>query len=223
MHLSDIDPDRPGLEVFAIHERPHHSNGANLRDAATGKVLWGLELLDPGRGLAIDIDPRHKGYECWANNSDGLYNCKGQKISDSKPRSCNMGIWWDGDILREILNGVTISKWDYENDTTKELLSAEDCRRNNGSKSNPCLCADILGDWREELICRTSDSKELRIYTTTIPTEHRFYTLMHDPVYRLGIAWQNVAYNQPAHTGFYMGDGMANAPRPNIELISVKN
>ncbi len=100
MHLSDIDPDRPGLEVWAIHERPSHPYAANLRDAATGKVIWGLRLNDPGRGLSMDIDPRHRGYECWASNSDGLYNCKGEKISDAKPRSCNMGIWWDGDLLR---------------------------------------------------------------------------------------------------------------------------
>ena len=64
------------------------------------------------------------------------------------------------------------------------------------------------------------DGKELRIFITTIPTEHRIYTLMHDPIYRLGIAWQNVAYNQPAHTGFYLGDGMEKAPRPNIVLVN---
>jgi rhamnogalacturonan endolyase len=83
MHLCDIDPDRPGLEVFAIHERPRHSNGANVRDAATGKVIWGLPLKDPGRGLAMDIDPRHRGYECWS--SGGLYNCRGERISGSSP------------------------------------------------------------------------------------------------------------------------------------------
>jgi rhamnogalacturonan endolyase len=208
MHLSDIDPDRSGLEVWAIHEKPKHPYGGNLRDAATGKVIWGLNLRDPGRGLALDIDPRHRGYECWTNNSDGLYTCRGEKISDTKPRSCNMGIWWDGDLLRELLDGTTISKWDYASGTTSTLLTATGCSRNNGSKSNPCLCADILGDWREEVIWRTSDNKELRIYTTTIPAERRLPTLMHDPVYRLGVAWQNVAYNQPAHTGFYLGEGM---------------
>ncbi len=223
MHLSDIDPDRPGLEVFAIHERPSHPYGANLRDAATGEVIWGLQLRDPGRGLAMDIDPRHKGYECWANSSDGLYNCKGEKISDAKPRSCNMGIWWDGDMLREILDGVTIDKWDYTNGTATRLLLAEGCSRNNGTKSNPCLHADILGDWREELIVRTSDGSELRIFTTTIPTDRRFYTFMHDPIYRLSVAWQNVAYNQPAQPGFYMGDGMAAPPRPLIKTSSVRN
>jgi len=230
MHLSDIDPDRPGLEVFAIHERPSHPYGANLRDAATGKVIWGLQLRDPGRGLAMDIDPRHKGYECWANNSDGLYNCKGEKISDAKPRSCNMGIWWDGDVLREILDGSSrrgrgggqggafIDKWDYVNGKVVRLLNGADydCLTNNGTKANPCLHADILGDWREEVIWRTSNGRELRIFTTTIPTDRRFYTFMHDPIYRLSVAWQNVAYNQPAQTGFYMGDGMTAPPRPSI-------
>ncbi|MBN1361696.1 MAG: rhamnogalacturonan lyase [Sedimentisphaerales bacterium] len=225
MHLSDIDPDRPGMEVWAIHENPRHAYGANLRDAATGKVLWGLELRDPGRGLAIDIDPRYRGYECWANNSNGLYSSKGEKISDAKPRSCNMGIWWDGDVLREILDGVNIDKWDYANGTATSLLAGRDfgCASNNGSKSNPCLCADILGDWREELIARTRDGRELRVFTTTIPTEHRFYTVMHDPAYRLAITWQNVAYNQPAHTGFYLGDGMDAPPHPNIKLVNVGN
>jgi rhamnogalacturonan endolyase len=218
MHLSDIDPGRPGLEVWAIHERPRHPYGANLRDAATGKVIWGLQLTDPGRGVALDIDPRHRGNECWANNSDGLYNCKGEKICDSKPRSCNMGIWWDGDVLREILDGAAIDKWDYANGTTNRLFTAEGCSRNNGTKSNPCLCADILGDWREELICRTSDNAELRIYTTTIPTDRRFYTFMHDPIYRLSVAWQNVAYNQPTQPGFYFGEGMAAPPSPNIRI-----
>ena len=218
MHLSDIDPNRPGLEVWSIHENPSHPYGASLLDAATGRVLWGLKLSDPGRGLAMDIDPRHRGYECWANSSDGLYNCEGEKISDTKPRSCNMGIWWDADVLRELLDGVTIDKWDYVAGTQARLFSGGDydCVRNNGSKSNPCLCADVLGDWREELIARTRDNKELRIFTTTIPADRRFCTLMHDPMYRLSVAWQNVAYNQPTQPGFYFGDGMGQPARPPV-------
>ena len=220
LHLSDIDPDRPGLEVFGIHERPRHPNGANLRDAATGKVIWGLKSPDVGRGLAMDIDPRHKGYECWASGEGlgGLYSCKGRKISDAKPRSCNMGVWWDGDLLREILDGTTISKWDCAAGRETRLLSADRCARNNGTKSNPCLCADILGDWREEVIWRTRDNKELRIYTTTIPAKRRFYTFMHDPVYRLSVAWQNAGYNQPAQPGFYVGSGMPAPRRPKIVM-----
>ena len=70
----------------------------------------------------------------------------------------------------------------------------------NGTKRTPNLSADLFGDWREEIIFSdTEDPSKLRIYTTTIPTQNRLYTLMHDPVYRLGIAWQNVGYNQPPH------------------------
>jgi len=218
MHLSDIDPDRPGLEVFGIHEKPRHSHGANLREAATGKVIWSLQSRDVGRGVAMDMDPRHRGYECWAAGGGlrGLYNAKGKRISDARPRSCNMGVWWDADLLREILDGTSIDKWDYRNGRANRLLSARGCARNNGTKSNPCLHADILGDWREEVIWRTSDNRELRIYTTTIPADRRLYTLMHDPVYRLSVAWQNVGYNQPTQPGFYMGEGMSAPPRPNI-------
>ncbi len=218
IHLSDIDPDRPGLEIFDIHERPRHPNGAEFREARTGKLIWGKPSPDVGRGLAIDIDPRHRGYEMWAsgNGLDGLWNVKGEKISETKPRSCNFGVWWDGDWLREILDRNRISKWDWENGSERPLLTAQDCTSNNGTKSTPALCADILGDWREEVIWRTNDNKELRIYTTTIPTEHRLFTLMHDPIYRLSVAYQNIGYNQPTQPGFYLGDGMASPPRPAI-------
>jgi rhamnogalacturonan endolyase len=122
-----------------------------------------------------------------------------------------MGAWWDGDLLRELLDGVRVSKWDWERGVETPLLDGWDsgCVANNGSKSNPCLCADIVGDWREEIVAARLDGRELRVFVSTIPTEYRLVTLMHDPVYRLGVAWQNVAYNQPAHTSFYLGEGMA--------------
>jgi rhamnogalacturonan endolyase len=221
LHLSDIDPDRPGLEVFNIHERPRHPNGAEFRDARTGQLLWGKPSPDVGRGLAADIDPRSRGYEMWAAGKglQGLWDVKGATISASKPRSCNFGVWWDGDLLRELLNGNRITKWNWTEGTETPLLTASGCGSNNASKSTPCLCADILGDWREEVIWRTSDNQALRIYTTTIPTEHRLYTLMHDPQYRLSVAWQNVGYNQPTQPGFYLGDGMQAPPRPAITTV----
>jgi rhamnogalacturonan endolyase len=218
LHLSDLDPERPGLEVFDIHEKVRHDVGAEFRDAQTGKLLWGKKSPDVGRGVALDIDPRHRGYEMWASGAglEGVWNVKGEKVSDRKPRSCNFGVWWDGDLLREILDRTTVSKWDWENGRERELLRATGCGSNNGTKATPALCADILGDWREEVVLRSSDNKELRIYTTTTPTEHRLYTLMHDPQYRLSVAWQNVAYNQPTQPGFYLGDGMKAPPRPRI-------
>lgn len=230
LHVSDLDPDRPGLEVFDIQER-FDDAGASFRDARTGEILWkkpsvkaGADGEGPGRGLALDIDPRYRGFESWVRGAGvtGLWNTKGEKISDVTPNSCNFGVWWDGDLLSELLDRNTISKWDWNNHKDAVLLSADGCMSNNGTKATPALSADILGDWREEVIWRTTDNKELRIYTTVIPTKYRFYTLMHDPQYRLSIAWQNVAYNQPPHTGFYLGEGMTGVPRPNIALVKTR-
>ncbi|ERM83218.1 hypothetical protein P872_16985 [Rhodonellum psychrophilum GCM71 = DSM 17998] len=223
MHLSDIDPDRTGMEIFGIHERARHPHGVNLRDALTGEVIWSFPSKDVGRGISIDIDPRHRGFESWASGEGltGLWNVKGEVISDYKPTSANMAIWWDGDLLREILDGVNIDKWDYENSASVRILSGADYQvaKNNGTKSNPSLSADILGDWREELIARSEDGMELRIFSTTIPSAHRLYTLMHNPQYRLSIAWQNVAYNQPPHTDYYFGHGMEKPKFPAIQTI----
>jgi len=214
MHLSDLDPDRPGLEVFQVHETPSNA-GVEFRDAGTGQLIWGVKTTkDIGRGMAADIDPRYKGAEVWADGS--LYTAKGQKLGTTLPSSTNFGIWWDGDLLRELLDSNRIDKWNYTNSTTVNLLTASGVSSNNGTKSTPNLQADLFGDWREEVVCRTNDSSALRIYTTTAVTDKRIYTLMHDPVYRLGVAWQNVAYNQPPHTGFYLGEGMNTPPVPNI-------
>ncbi len=228
LHVSDLDPSRPGLEVFSIQER-FDDAGANFRDAKTGEVIWkkasvkaGEDGEGPGRALALDVDPRYPGFECWVAGAGirGMFDNKGNPISEKTP-ACNMGIFWDGDVLSEVLNGVNISKWLYDSSKTQTLFDGRnfDCVSNNGSKSNPCLSADLFGDWREEIIARTKDSKELRIFTTTIPTDKKFYTLMQDPQYRLSIVWQNVAYNQPPHTSFFMGQDMKQPPKPNIVII----
>ncbi|MES2279025.1 MAG: rhamnogalacturonan lyase [Bacteroidota bacterium] len=232
LHVGDLDPDRPGLEVFDTQER-FSDAGANFRDARTGEVLWkkasvkaGGDGEGPGRALALNVDPRYRGSECWVAGAGltGMWDAKGNKISEKNP-SVNFGIFWDGDLQSELLNGTSIDKWDYMNERSVNLINARqyNCLSNNGTKSTPCLSADILGDWREEAIYRTADGKELRIFTTTIPTTHKLYTFMHDPQYRLSIAWQNVAYNQPPHTSFYMGDDMQPPPKPNITLIKYKS
>jgi rhamnogalacturonan endolyase len=218
MHVTDIDPDRPGLEVFKANGDERNPAGLQLRDARTGQQLFGRASTGRDgvvRACALDIDPRHYGLELWGQGSgvDGLYSARGERIPGRSPRTCNMGIWWDGDPLRELLSGVRIAKWDWERGEEINLLDGREwgCTSINGTKSNPCLCADILGDWREEIIAPTFDGRELRIFTTTIPTTERRITLLHDHVYRMGVAWQNVAYNQPAHPGYYLG---ADRPSP---------
>ena len=231
LHVSDLIPSRPGLEVFHIQER-FDDAGANMRDANTGEMLWkkasvkaGADGEGPGRGLALDVDPRYPGFETWVAGAGitGMFDAMGNKIAERTP-SVNMGIYWDGDLLREVLNSTFIDKWNYLEAKTERLLNAADygCVHNNGTKATPVLSADIWGDWREEVIYRTADNQELRIFSTPMPTENRFITFMQDAQYRLSITWQNVGYNQPPHPSFYVGPGMRKPPKPAIKVINAK-
>ena len=214
MHVSDLDPTRPGLEVFSVHETQAQYGSAPLdfRDARNGNLIWGApgpNQGDIGRGVTMDVDPRTIGSESWGSRG-GLYAANGTQISTARPSPINFAVWWDGDLLREPLDNVTISKWDWQTSRLSTLLNvaALGGASNNGTKATPNLSADLFGDWREEVIWRHTNNEELLIFTTTIPTQHRLTTLMQDSHYRVSIAWQNVSYNQPPHTGFYLGEGM---------------
>ncbi len=233
-HLGDFDPTREGLEYFMCHET---ANGTTIpaidyRDPRTGEVIWSVAGNgDFGRAVIADIDPNHLGAESWASNGSGIHNAEGEVITTEYPRtagngwSFNMLAWYDGDLLREIVDRTVITKWNAANNGTDRVLTAYNydnvgATSNNGTKENPCLIADILGDWREEIIWRRYDNTELLLFSSPHITTERIYTLMHDPLYRMSIAWQNVAYNQPAHTGFYLGVGMEAPPVPNIYLAT---
>ena len=217
LHLSDLDPSTPDLEVWGIHENevslPGYENspGVAMYNARTGAVLWsGDPGQDVGRGMAADIDPRYWGTEVWGGSTTiGLRSAKGVRISNA-PSSANFGLWWDGDLQRELLDGTTISKWNYQTSTLGTLLNSASAggASNNGTKATPSLSGDLFGDWREEVIWRNTNNQELLIFTTTAPTNYRITSLMQDPEYRLSIAWQNVGYNQPPHPSFYLGEGM---------------
>jgi rhamnogalacturonan endolyase len=227
LHVGDLDPERPGLEVFKVMESRSSPYGLAAWDAATGAVIWGrFTGVDTGRGMSADIDPRYPGEEMWSSGGGGLGTAQGTLLSTTIPSSVNFGIWWDGDLSRELLDhnwdatvaaGVgRIDKWDYENSVAVPVLLAEGTYSNNHTKGTPALQADIVGDWREEVLWRSQDNTELRLYTTTAPTTYKLRTLMHDSTYRLAIAWQNVAYNQPPHPGFFLGTGMTPPPAPKL-------
>lgn len=219
LHVGKHDPSLPGLQVFMVHESPkcYQGNGAAMRDAATGKVLWGIpSTIDVGRGICMDIDAAHPGNECWAaiggitNPAGGLYDAKGVRISALRPRAYNFGLWWDGDLLRESLDGTRIEKWNPQAQRLDLILDAapQGAASNNGTKANPVLSADLLGDWREEVVWRSSGDDALLVFSTTVPTRHRLPTLMHDTQYRVQVAAQNAGYNQPPHPSFFLGEGM---------------
>ena len=220
IHLTAFDPTTTDLQVWDCHE--NRRDGSELRNARTGEIIFQIpSKSDVGRCMAADIDPTNPGLEMWSTDSHGIRNIKGEVIyaaqdpndpqhqqnlkMNGRHLSINFGIWWDGDLLRELLDRETVSKYNWQQHTIDDIVRFEGILFNNGTKSNPCLAADILGDWREEVIARTPDSKELRIYVSTIPTDYRINCLMHDIPYRLSTAAQNVGYNQPSELGYYLG------------------
>lgn len=209
LHAGRFIPSRQGMQVFGVHENEGDNEivkrtpAVAMFDGATGEIIWQDGLgQDAGRGVAADIDPRYDGAECWCNIGGLRRGDTGEIICNRKPDSCNFTIYWDADPLAELLDHVSISKWNWNTESTDLLLKAEGVVSNNGTKGNPCLSGDILGDWREEVIWASEDQTELRIYSTTIPAVDRRATWMNDRQYRLAIAWQNVAYNQPPHPSF---------------------
>jgi rhamnogalacturonan endolyase len=236
LHLTDMDPSRPGQEVWQCQEEPakygSRGGGLQLRDARTGVTLWGVAATtDIGRAMAADIDPRHPGYEVWGSTG-GLYTNQGVQIGTTRP-SINFGVWWDGDLQRELFESsysaatdfatVRLDKWNYLANRADRILTPSlpengGGQTNNTTKANSCITADILGDWREEFVLRSTDNGSLLIYTTTTPTSYRIPTLMHDPQYRAQVALENSAYNQPPNPSFYLGEGMT-TPTYNISLV----
>ena len=209
LHAGRFIPSRQGMQVFGVHENEGDNEivkrtpAVAMFDGATGEIIWQDGLgQDAGRGVAADIDPRYDGAECWCNIGGLRRGDTGEIICNRKPDSCNFTIYWDADPLAELLDHVSISKWNWNAESTDLLLKAEGVVSNNGTKGDPCLSGDILGDWREEVIWPSEDQTELRIYSTTIPAVDRRATWMNDRQYRLAIAWQNVAYNQPPHPSF---------------------
>ena len=205
LHLTAFYPGSDRLQVWDCHE--NRRDGSDFRDAATGEIIFNIPSgKDVGRCMAADIDPTNYGLEMWSSASGGLRNVKGEVVCAAPRRlPMNMAVWWDGDLLREMLDRETVSKYDWNTQECYPLQVFEGCAFNNGSKSNPCLQGDILGDWREEVIVRTADSKALRIYVSPLSTPYRFHTFLEDRVYRLSLVTENVGYNQPTQPGFYFG------------------
>ncbi len=222
IHLADLVPDRPGLEIMMPHEDSPY--GYDVHDATTGYILARKTgASDTGRGLAADFFPEHRGFECWSSIDNNSYACNDGAVVSSKKPDTNFRIYWTGDIYDQTFDGrynadslksfPRIRRWSGSSASPVIEFSRyghpQSC---NPTKSTPCLQADILGDWREELIMYryekdwSAPQVELMIFSTPMPTAYRLPCLMQDHLYRMGIAWQNCAYNQPPHLGIYLPD-----------------
>lgn len=225
IHVGDFVESNPGLEIVQAHENSNAKHTIDLRDAATGKILYGKWVgKDNGRALTGDLDPRYPGSELWSAADGFVHAAESTEdndiiVADTRP-SINFGILWDGDLLSEFQdhyfqsNGyfpisTTITDWDYENGKPVEIFNSKGILTNNGTKGNMGLVADILGDWREEIVSRASaNPAAIRIYMSVIPTDYVIPCLMEDDQYRLSVAWQNTAYNQPPHLSYSITEGL---------------
>lgn len=219
LHLADYDPIHEGLEYFCVHELEPY--GMTVYDAATGEELFHKDGdRDTGRGMMARAGFTDGYYEVWssythnspdAENCAGHYACYGNKQfseADFLPDSQNFRIFWDGDLLDELLDGDgTAGSSVYIRKKNEVIAALGDTQTINATKQNVCLSADLFGDWREEFVVPASDGQSLLIYTTTEQTSERVYTLMHDRTYRMQAASQNAGYDQPPHLGYYLCDG----------------
>lgn len=217
MHVSDFDPYRKGLEIWAcLESSPQY--GSVFRAGESDEILWHRTAgRDMGRCMAANVSNKHKGTEMWDN--DHMYSASERKEIYLSRGSTIFRIFWDGDLLEELAtqgaagpdnNGRKwegkITKYNETSNTWDSLLDADKYYACNDTKGTPCLQADLFGDWREEIIFRSENDQSIRIYMTTIPTTHRIYSLMYDMQYRQAIAWQMCGYNQPPHPSFFVGE-----------------
>ena len=240
IHLADLVPDRPGLEVMMPHEESPY--GYDVHDATTGELLvYETSSGDNGRGLAADFVPEHYGCEFWSS-ANTITTCDDGTLLSAKKPDTNFRIYWTGAIHDQTFDGrydsstgtaaPRIMQWNSDKsrvDTYLELSSYGNPMSCNSTKATPCLQADLFGDWREEIVMFQYESNynnsecTIMIFSTPDETKYKVPCLMQDHVYRMGVAWQNSAYNQPPHLGYYLPDRFQEAQFQNVSGTARQN
>lgn len=223
LHLSDYDPEHEGLEYFSVHEDysggtitgsttgndgKQHLGGMTLYAAESGEELYHVDSGgDTGRGMMANVGYGDGYFDFWGAGAYTSYGGKDISKASIFTASTNQRIFWNGDVYDELLDGTgSRNTWIAIDGRTGREATLKNVLTNNDTKNNPCLIADLFGDWREEVVARSTDNSALILYTTTIPTENKLYTLMHDRTYRMQVACQNAGYNQPPHIGYYINN-----------------
>ena len=217
--VSDFDNDGK-QEIFMAHEAGKHNDkiipyAVDIK-RYNGDIMLQAAQGDIGRGIMDNVDDEYALSSgnlslFWSVAADGIYNQAGEKVGNipntNGSNMENFAVYWDGDLGRELLDGNKLVKYSIKSGAERIYYDSKNSTLpgsiNNSTKSNACLTADLFGDWREEIVLRYGGG--VRIYFSTIPTDYRLTTLMHDSQYRCAIAWQNVGYNQPPHTSYYIG------------------
>ncbi len=226
MHVNDFNNDGQ-IEVFQVHEEGVGTYGGDLWIPKTGKHIYGMNSTDDvGRGAMANIDDAYAKKNSnalaigYTSSHSNAYDVKGNELkarpNASSRMMINSFVYWDGVLDREILDDAILGKYDASTGGTSRFYFGKNASMsistNNSTKYNACITADLLGDWREEIVGRSGDS--LRVYISTLNTDYKLTTLMHDSQYRNSVATENVGYNQPPHTSYYIG---------SASLVSGKN
>ncbi|MCD8055305.1 MAG: rhamnogalacturonan lyase [Clostridiales bacterium] len=219
IHVGDFLPERPGPEVWGCLESG--STGAYLADAATGEILGHYDCdRDVGRALAENFITGNSSAEflCATTPTVFYYDTEKSKLSEMKDviwtGGVNFAVWFTGELERCALDKTSVLS--YRDGTAREVLRGKDVTSINGSKATPCLTLDLLGDWREEIVFASSDGNFLRVYLTDCDTDYRIYTLMHNTMYRCGVANENICYNIPPHTDYFLDSAYPLPEYPNV-------
>ncbi len=222
LHLGKFDPSREGLQIFSCQE--FGKTAVVLRDALDGSTIWSKETPsdnDTGRGLIADIDPTSPGCEAWwydttINGTGTAHSIDGTDLG-WKPTSCNMAIWFGPGLNRQLFNETSVhQQYDETRAGTDSdpytkgrrifTLDKYDVSKINGTKGNPAWYGDMLGDWREEIIMPDATrTHDIKVFSTWYPTDYLIPYLMSDHVYEMSAMNENVGYNMPTQTGFYIG------------------
>ncbi len=228
-HLTDIDPDRPGLEMFSIQQLNPTLLATAFIDMNNGSIIkkwYSSVITDVGRGTTLDLDPAHRGLEFYSTQP-GIFDCKGNQIFANNiwpPEA----LWWDADLGRELYDGAgsgainpIITKYNPSNGNVDRLFTMYNDGSTNGAYTihnayggRAAFWGDILGDWREELVITANDYSELRVYTTKIQATNRLYCLMQNPAYRDQCTCKG--YYQASYVDYFLGNEMPPPPTPPV-------
>lgn len=227
-HVGDLDPERPGLEMFAIQQNNSTLLTTVLQDMGSGELFkkwYSGSVVDVGRGLAADIDPGYRGYEVFSTQP-GMFDAHGNQIGTAKPWPSE-GIWWNADLCRESFSArdgsglrPCINRWDYTSQTETLVYNVQSEGVHSAYGARPAFFGDILGDWREEFVVVEDNYSALRIYSTTTPATNRLYGLMQNPQYRVQCTFKG--YYQASYVDYYLGNDMPPPPIPpvsNAQLV----
>ncbi len=119
LHVGDLDPARPGLEVFGIHENEEATVALEHAGPRAVRRAHRPDRLEPAAGRRRRPRPgrRHRSAPSRRRVLDERAGRPARRARHAhratRRQPVNFAVWWDADPLRELLDGNWIGKWDW--------------------------------------------------------------------------------------------------------------